>query len=150
MRTLFVALGASLTACAPPPYIAPIDDTGDAPVDTGVSLSIDWPRPETAATGCAMFVVSTPNLRLTDHVLFPDPAPGQGHYHLVYDGLYTPCVTPYCLVALTTQGLYEVEAFAVGNDHEQLVDAEGEIIMDTLVLNVTPGECDLGIPLAGY
>ena len=96
-----------------------------------------------------MFVVSTPNLRLTDHVLFPDPKPGEGHYHLIYDGMYTPCVTPYCLVALTSAGLYEVEAVAVGNDHVELLDDEGGPITDTLVVNVTPGECDLGTPLAG-
>ncbi|MSQ02881.1 MAG: hypothetical protein EXR71_13475 [Myxococcales bacterium] len=140
---------AALNACAPPPYTPPADDTGDAPDDTGVSLSIDWPKPETPATGCAMFVVSTPNLRLTDPVLSPDTKPGEGHYHLIYDGMYTPCVTPYCLVTLQTQGLYEVQAVAVGNDHVELLDDNEEIITDTLVLDVTPGECDLGIPLAG-
>lgn len=148
MWTLLLALA----ACAPPPYTPPVSDTGDDEVvdDTGVSIEITWPLPETPVTGCAMFVVELKNLRLTDAAVNPDPVAGQGHYHLEYDDKYTPCYTPYCLVALQTEGLYTVQAKVTGNDHVPILDEDGEEIRASLPLNVTPGECDLGEPLAGY
>lgn len=148
MWTILLALG----ACAPPPYPATSGDSGEdeAEEDTGVSIEITWPLPETPVTGCAMFVVELKNLRLVDAGVSPDPVDGQGHYHLLYDGKYTPCYTPYCLVALETEGLYSVRAKVTGNDHQALLDEDGEEITAELPLQVTPGECDLGEPLAGY
>ncbi len=148
MWTLLLAF----VACAPPPYTPPAEDTGDAevPEDTGVSINITWPLPETPVTGCAMVVVEVQNLRLTDAAVNPDPVDGQGHYHLLYDDKYTPCYTPYCLIALETPGMYTVQALVTANDHTPLLDEEGEEIRANLPLNVTPGECDLGEPLDGY
>lgn len=148
MWTLLLALG----ACAPPPYSPGTGDTGDVEdqEDTGISINITWPLPESPVTGCAMFVVEIQNLRLVDASVSPDPVDGQGHYHLLYDGKYTPCYTPYCLVALETEGLYTVEAKVTANDHSPLLDENGNEIITELPLQVTAGECDLGEPLAGY
>lgn len=156
MRTLFLTLTAlaPLAACAPPPYTAPAEDTGGggsgAEEDTAVGLDIVWPVEEAPVTGCAMVVVDIRNVDLVDFMVNTEAVDGQGHYHLLYEDKYLPCSTPYCLIALESEGFQTVTAQLVNNDHSPMLDDEDQVIQDTRLLNVTAGECTLGTPSAGY
>lgn len=143
-----------LAACAPPPYVPYGGDTGEDSgfneEDTALGLHFEWPAPETAVVGCAMVVVALENVRLVDAVVRPEPVAGEGHYHLRYEGHYTPCYTPYCLIGFAESGTADVTAELVQNDHKPYVDDENEPITTNLLLNVTAGECTLGTPSAYY
>lgn len=150
MWTLALALG----ACAPPPYTPPAVDTGEDTAvneeDTAPGIEITWPAPESQVTGCAMLVVQLLNVKLVDPAVRPDVVDGEGHYHLLYEGHYTPCYTPYCLIGLADAGTDQVEAQLVHTDHTPYVDDENNPIESTLLLNVLDGECTLGTPSASY
>ena len=150
MWTLALVLG----ACAPPPYTPPTVDTGEDTAaneeDTAPGIEITWPAPESQVTGCAMLVVNLLNVQLVDPAVRPDVVEGEGHYHLLYEGHYTPCYTPYCLIGLAEAGTDQVEAQLVYTDHTPYLDEDDKPISTTLLLNVLDGECTLGTPSASY
>ncbi|GDX82456.1 hypothetical protein LBMAG42_42670 [Deltaproteobacteria bacterium] len=156
MPTLSLTLAAlaPLVACAPPPYTAPPEDTGEGDggneEDTAAGLDIVWPVAEAPVTGCAMVVVDVRNVTLVDFMVNTEAVEGQGHYHLLFEDKYLPCATPYCLIGLESEGFQTVTAQLVNNDHSPMLDENEAVIEDTLLLDVTAGECTLGTPSAGY
>ncbi len=144
-----------LGACAPPPY-----DPVDTGTDLGTYIDITWPPNEYQATGCVTVVVDWGGITLTDPMVSPDSVDGQGHYHIAYENGYALCTKPYCLVGFSgpdgiagteddlSEGVKELRAELVDNEHAPLEDEDGDVISDTVQVVVTQGECTEGSPVA--
>ena len=147
----------SLVGCAPPPY-NPADTAGGNPGDTGsqdigLDIGFAWPANETAVTGCVTVVVNYSGVTLTDPMAHPEPADGEGHYHVLFDDYYALCTAPYCLVDFKNdpeedpdglQGAVVLTAQLMDNAHAPILDDEGNTVTDTLLVNVAAGECAEG------
>ena len=76
---------------------------------------------------------------------------GEGHYHLDYEGHYTPCgPAPFCLIGFAEGGPLEIVASLRQHDHTEVLDADGDPVTARLLLNVTAGECVAGTPNGYY
>lgn len=139
-----------LAACAPPPYQA---ETGESGGSRGIEIT--WPQVETAVTNCSFIITEMYGVDYAPVVSRPgtDPVDGQGHYHLLWSGGYTPCDRPYCLIAFEETAAVQVTAQLAQNNHTAYQDEDGNLYEDTLLLNVTvdgTGTCDLGTPNVVY
>lgn len=145
-----------LAACAPPPYV-PADTSLTGGSDTGLSGELDigftWPPNEISVTGCVTVVVDYSGITLTDPKENPEPAEGQGHYHVSFADAYALCMAPYCLIDFDPDtdtatdgvtGLVTLTAQIMDNAHQPILDDAGDPVSDTLFVNVTAGECAEG------
>lgn len=132
----------ALAACAPPPV------PEGAVASTEPSIRITWPPAETPVQGCEIVTVEVENF---DFVAFPteEDVEGQGHYHVYHPGGYAACYKPWCFVdfssvASTTEP-YLVAVLA-SNQHDELVDEDGNPVEDRVPIEFVPGACGIGAP----
>lgn len=137
----------TLFGCAPPPYEAPVVDTGEVE-DTSPSIRITYPSPEQQVTGCAMIVADIQNLQLVDFMAEPEVREGAGHWHVIVDSDYITCTKPYCLFGFDPEvtGTVSLTARLTQNNHDPLLDENDDFIEAEILLNVIPGECTEGTP----
>lgn len=95
-----------------------------------------------------MVVAELHNFELVDATDTPPNEEGQGHFHVEYEGSYALCYKPYCLVDLSTvtSATPTLTAVLVGNDHQPVLDENGDRYQDTVPLNLSQGECKEGTP----
>jgi hypothetical protein len=144
------------SACTPPPYLgdtgAAVDDSG--PADTTPRITITWPAPESEVVACTLVLVEFQNF--TIHPFDPlvgDPpdADGEGHWHAYWSGTYLGSYAPYLLVDMSDlePGGYVITAELEGNEHDPVLDDNGDPIQDTVAVNLVAGDCQastLGLP----
>lgn len=133
----------STSACAPPPY-----DTG-ATASTEPSIAFSWPEAEGEYTGCVVATVNIANFRLVDFATHADPVDGEGHWHLEHPAgpsTYDVCTRPYCVAHFEALEGGPVADFLVAalatNDHQAVLDADGNRIETRLPATFTGGTCD--------
>jgi hypothetical protein len=156
-----------LAGCQPPPYTPPDSgradtgfvDTGAA--DAGPTLDIIFPPNETVAEGeCQMFVVVTTGIALVDPMESPTAVEGEGHYHIIHSDTYALCDEPYCLVGFTEAEVTPPEGSEVpapvqftaqlmDNEHNPILDADGNVVAESIFVTPTDAECTEGSP-SGY
>lgn len=136
-------------ACAPPPYVEPPVDTGegDPTEDTAPSIEVTWPPEETVVVACTMVVVEVKNFDLVSYDEERDDTAGEGHYHVYYSTTFEPCDAPYCLVDLTglPEDGYVLTARLAENNHNPILDENGDYIEDSVAINLSSGTCEASL-----
>lgn len=142
---------ALLLGCAPPPYTPP--DTGS----TDPSIAFTWPLPETELTGCVVATVNVQNFSLVDFRTHPDPVEGEGHWHVEHPAgpdTYDVCDKPWCVAhfELLENGPVNdyLRANLVGNDHQQLYDANQQPVTAAMAATFLGGECAEALGTEAY
>jgi hypothetical protein len=98
--------------------------------------------------GCEIVTVEVDNF---DLVAIPTEVAveGQGHYHIYHPAGYTACYKPWCLVDFssvpsTTEPFF-VAALA-DNQHEEVLDGDGNPVEDRVPIEFVAGACGFGAP----
>lgn len=137
-------------ACSPPPYAETAADTGDTVADsdtsedTAPSIEVTWPPEEEHVVACTMVIVEVKNFSLEDYGEGREDTPGEGHYHVYYSTTFEACDAPYCLIDLTglPEDGYVLTARLAQNNHDPILDENGDYIEDSVAINLTPGTCE--------
>jgi hypothetical protein len=118
------------------------DDTG--PVDDGLPhITIVSPDASADVGSCFTVTVEIVNFDLVSYIENPTPVDGEGHWILDFGDHYFVCETLDCDLDLTGQASGPVTLLAelVGNDHNRVLDADGEMISDTEDVNLVQDDC---------
>lgn len=120
-------------------------DSDSAWVDDGLPhLWFVAPEDGAAVGTCVPLQVEVRNYEVVSPTDHPDPATGQGHWHLVFDARYFDCEALDCDAQLEgfDDGPVTLTAQLVTNDHfPVLVDGETEV-RDTLDVVYTADGCE--------
>lgn len=164
------------TACAPPPYTPPADDTsgvdtsggetGDSgesadttPPDTDPHIEFTWPPAASTLVGCVVATVNVTNFEIVDPNTkgHEDPVDGEGHWHLLHPagpGTYSACYRPYCVGHFEELGEEPVQDFLrarlVDNDHHDIFDDNGLSYETSLEMTFLGGACAEALGGEGY
>ena len=141
-------------ACSPPPYGETAVDTGETATDSGgtsndtaLSIKVTWPPEEASVVACTMVVVEVRNFDLVRYGVGRDDTAGEGHYHVYYSTTFEACDAPYCLVDLTglPEDGYVLTARLAENNHDPILDENGDYIEDSVAINLSPGTCEASL-----
>lgn len=106
-------------------------------------VSIVSPDAGAAVDGCFVLEVEVRNFTVVSPVDESAVVAGHGHFHAVFGPRYFDCEGPTCDIALTDDvaGDTTVVAQLVGNDHNAIVDADGNVVTDERTFAYAGVEC---------
>lgn len=93
---------------------------------------ITSPGAGAAVGGCFVLEVEVYNFAVVSPVDAPPVTAGQGHFHAVFGPRYFDCEGLTCEIALTDDVAADTTVVAqlAGNDHNAVVDADGDVVTD--------------------